>query len=220
MAYRLLIRERHVRHNVFFVGGCERFERINSILFTKEESKMNEHQEYEDLQRRVKELEAETMRYKRVEEKLGVREAALQAKTDELEEMNSALKVLLKQREQDKTELEEKVVLNFKELIIPYVEKLKKNRLDDRQKGYISILESNLNEIVSPFSHKLCSKYTCLTPTEIRTAHLVKDGKTTKEIAELSHSSIRTIESHRLSIRAKMGLKNSRTNLRSYLLSL
>lgn len=181
---------------------------------------MNEQQEYEALQRRVRELEAETMRYKRVEETLGVREAALQAKTNELEEMNSALKVLLKQRDKDKAELEEKVVLNFKELIVPYMEKLKKNRLDDKQKAYLSMLESNLNDIVSPFAHKLCSKYTCLTPTEIRTAHLVKDGRTTKEIAELSNSSIRTIESHRLSIRAKMGLKNCKTNLRSYLLSL
>ena len=181
---------------------------------------MNEKQGYEDLQRRVRELEAETMRYRRVEETLGVREAALEAKTSELEEMNSALSVLLKQREQDKTELEEKVVLNFKELILPYVKKLKNNRLDDKQKAYLSMLESNLNDIVSPFAHKLCSKYTCLTPTEIRTAHLVKDGRTTKEIAELSNSSIRTIESHRLSIRGKMGLKNSKTNLRSYLLSL
>jgi DNA-binding CsgD family transcriptional regulator len=110
--------------------------------------------------------------------------------------------------------------VNFKELIVPYVKKLKSNRLDDKQKAYMSILESNLNNIVSPFAHKLCSKYTCLTPTEIKTAHLVKDGKTTKEIAELSNSSIRTIESHRLSIRAKMGLKNSKTNLRSYLLSM
>ncbi len=181
---------------------------------------MNEKQGYEDLQQRVRELEAETVRYKRVEETLGVREAALEAKTNELEEMNSALNVLLKQREKDKTELEEKVVVNFKELIVPYVKKLKSNRLDDKQKAYMSILESNLNNIVSPFAHKLCSKYTCLTPTEIKTAHLVKDGKTTKEIAELSNSSIRTIESHRLSIRAKMGLKNSQTNLRSYLLSM
>ena len=181
---------------------------------------MKERQDYEALQRRVKELEAVTVRYKRMEETLGVREAALEARTNELEEMNSALKLVLKQRDQDKTELEEKVVLNFKELIIPYIEKLKKHRLDDKQKAYLSILESNLNDIVSPFAHKLCSKYTCLTPTEIKTAHLVRDGKTTKEIAELSNSSVRTIESHRLSIRAKMGLKNSRMNLRSYLLSL
>ena len=52
---------------------------------------MKEEQEYEVLQRRVRELEAETVRYKRVEETLGGREAALQAKTNELEEMNSAL---------------------------------------------------------------------------------------------------------------------------------
>lgn len=181
---------------------------------------MTEQLTYEELQQRLKELEARATGYKQVEEVLGVREAALEAKTKELEEVNSALTVLLKQRDQDKTELEEKVILNVKELVVPYVEKLKNVRLDNRQKTYLGILESNLNNIVSPFAHKLCSKYTCLTPTEIKTAHLVKDGRTTKEIAELLNSSIRTIESHRLSIRAKMGLKNKGTNLRSYLLSM
>jgi DNA-binding NarL/FixJ family response regulator len=181
---------------------------------------MAKKQTYEELEQRLKELEAKATEYKRVEEVLGVREAALEAKTSELEELNSALKVLLKKRDQDKAELEDQVLLNFKELVIPYVEKLKNHRLDDKQKIYLGMLESNLRNIVSPFAHKLCSTYTCLTPTEIRTAHLVKDGRTTKEIAELLNSSIRTIESHRLSIRAKMGLKNKRTNLRSYLLSM
>jgi DNA-binding CsgD family transcriptional regulator len=181
---------------------------------------MANKQTYEELEQRLKELEAKATEYKRVEETLGVRDAALEAKNNELEDLDSALRVLLKKRDQDKAELEEQVLLNFKELVVPYVEKLKNNRLDDKQKTYLGILESNLNNIVSPFAHKLCSKYTCLTPTEIKTAHLVKDGRTTKEIAELLNSSIRTIESHRLSIRGKMGLKNKKANLRVYLLSI
>jgi len=158
--------------------------------------------------------------HKEVGSTLREREAALEAKTKELEEVHSALRVLIKQREEDKIELEEKVMLNFKELIVPYVEKLKRNRLDDRARAYLGILESNLHDIISPFAHKLSSQYSSLTPTEIQTAHLVKDGRSTKEIAELLHSSGRTIESHRLSIRAKMGIKNKKTNLRTYLLSI
>ena len=55
---------------------------------------------------------------------------------------------------------------------------------------------------------------------EIHIANLVKDGKTAKEIAGLFDVSVRTIASHRKSIRAKIGLKNSKVNLRSRLLSM
>jgi DNA-binding CsgD family transcriptional regulator len=58
------------------------------------------------------------------------------------------------------------------------------------------------------------------TPTQIQVANLVKEGKTTKEIAELLNSSTRAVEFHRENVRARLDLKNKKTNLRSYLLSL
>jgi PAS domain S-box-containing protein len=156
---------------------------------------------------------------KKAEEALKEREKELEIKTHNLEEANIALKVLLKRRDEDKTELEEKILLNIKELVIPYLEKLKKNRLDEKQEAYVNILESNLNDIISPFSHKLSSKYMNFTPTEIQIANLLRQGKTNKEIAELLNSSSRTVAFHRENIRKKLGLKNKKTNLKSYLLS-
>jgi PAS domain S-box-containing protein len=147
-------------------------------------------------------------------------EQRVKERTIQLEEVNSALRVLLKQRDMDRTELEEKVMLNVKELVIPYAEKLRKNLADAKQIAYLNILESNLNDIISPFAHKLSSRYSSLTPTEIQTAQLIKDGRTTKEIAELLNVSTRTIESHRQNIRVKMGLHAKKANLRSYLLSM
>ena len=172
-----------------------------------------------ELVRTTEQLKVELTERKRAEEALIQREAALQVRTSELEEVNSALRVLLKRREEDKIELEEKVLLNIKEVIVPYVEKLKKSRLDAKHMAYLSILESNLNDIVSPFAHKLSSKYLSLTPAEIRTAHLVKDGRTTKEIAGLLNVSTKTVEFHRDNIRKKIGIKNKKANLRTHLLS-
>ena len=157
---------------------------------------------------------------KRAEEALRQREATLEIRTHELQEVNSALTVLLKRRDEDKTEVEEKVLLNVKELVVPYAEKLKKTSLDKKQVAYLNVLESNLNNIISPFTYRLSSKYLGLTPKEIHIANLVKNGKTAKEIAGLFDVSVRTIESHRKSIRAKIGLKNSTINLRSRLLSM
>ena len=175
---------------------------------------------YEQIQKHANELEKLLLEKKQATRSLKIREKQLKLKSQSMEEVNTALKVLLKQRDQDKTELEEKVIFNMKELVLPYIEKLKNSKLSTRQKSYVSVLESNLNEIVSPFIHKLSSSYFNLTPKEIQVADLIKKGKTTKEIADLLNSSTRVIDFHRNNLRKKFGLINKKTNLRSHLLTL
>ena len=183
----------------------------------RRELEIRERSYRKDLERAVRERTAELSE---ANEQLRNREAELQVQTKELEEVNSALRVLLKTREEDRIELEEKVLSNVKKLVGPYLERLKLSKLDTRQMTDLNILESNLNDIVSPLVRALSSKYLDLTPTEIRVAHLIKEGKRTKEIAEIFYLSENTILSHRFKIRTKLGLKNKKTNLRSYLQSL
>ncbi|MBW1903074.1 MAG: PAS domain-containing protein [Deltaproteobacteria bacterium] len=156
----------------------------------------------------------------RAERELRKREHELEHKTVDLEEMNTALNVLLKKREKDKSELEENIISNVKELIEPYLEKMKNSRLDDRQKIYMDIIEANLNDIVSPFVRVLNTDFLALTHTEIQISNLVKRGRTTKEIAELLSLSAKTIASYREQIREKLGIKNRKINLRTYLISI
>jgi PAS domain S-box-containing protein len=156
---------------------------------------------------------------KQVEETLKQRGLDLEMKTISLKEANTALKVLLKQREEDKIELEKKVVLNVRELILPYLEKLKMKKLGETQQNYLNIIESNLNDIVSPFVHDLSSKLIKLSPTELQVTNLIKQGNTTKEIAEIMNLAKSTIDFHRNNIRRKFGIKNQKTNLRTYLSS-
>lgn len=165
-------------------------------------------------------LKHEIEERKQVESVLKERRKELENKTHELEEVNAALKVLLKHRDEDKKELEEKVIANVKKLVLPYVKKLHNSRLTDRQMVYLNIIESNLEDIITPFLNQLSSKYSNLTPNEIQVAGLVRDGKTTKEIADLLNSSTGAINFHRNNIRKKLGLRNKKTNLRSLLLSL
>ena len=145
-------------------------------------------------------------------------EMALKKSNESLEELNTTLKVLLKQREEDKKSLEGRVVSNVKNLVIPYIEKMKKDHLNPQQTSHLTILETNLNEIVSPFLHTI--RQLNLTPRETRIASLVKDGKTTKEIAEIMGVAASAIDSYRNSIRSKLGLNNKKVNLQSYLQSL
>ena len=134
--------------------------------------------------------------------------------------MHAAFKFLLNHKDEDRKELEENILLNMKWLVLPYLNKMKKSGLNERQETYRDIVESLLNEMTSPFVWKLSSQDLSLTPTEIQVANLVKEGKTTKEVAELLNSSTRAVEFHRENLRAKLGLKNKKANLRSHLLSL
>jgi len=155
-----------------------------------------------------------------LEQRVRDRTKELDEKTKNIEEVNTALKVLLQRLSEDKKVLEEKVLLNMRQSIEPYLDKLKKSSLNKRQKNLIDILESNLAAIVSPFAHSFSSLFIKLTPTEIQVANLVQHGKTTKEIADLMNLSLKTVQFHRENIRTKIGIKNKKINLRAYLLSL
>jgi PAS domain S-box-containing protein len=148
------------------------------------------------------------------------RTAELETKTNNLKEVNTALRVMLKKKDEVKTEIEEKMVSNVNEQIMPYLEKLKRSELAVKYDACLNIIESNLNDITSSFSHKLTSRYLKLTPTEIRIASLIKHGNDTKEIAEILSLSYTTIQFHRRNIRNKLGIRNQKTNLRTHLLSL
>jgi len=144
----------------------------------------------------------------------------LKERTLNLEELNAALKVILKQVEEVKTEIQDKITFNITEFVMPYLEKLKKTRMEDIQQTYLNNLEENLKDIVSPFLHGISAKYIKLTPTEIQVSNMVRQGKTNKEIADTLFMSPRTIETHRYNIRSKLGLKGKKLNLRTYLSSL
>lgn len=144
-------------------------------------------------------------------------EELVQERTATLEDTNAALKVLLKRREDDKAELEEKITHNVRELILPHVERLKAANLTHRQQNTIDMIEANLNEVISPFSHKLTSRYFNLTPAELQVANYIKHGRSTKAIAELLGVSANTVRFHRANIRGKLGLNKAKSNLRSYL---
>jgi DNA-binding CsgD family transcriptional regulator len=157
---------------------------------------------------------------KLAEEALKKSQEELFEQKQSLEEANIALKVLLKQREADRQELEKKVLTNVKDLVLPYVEKLKNSRLKPRDKTLIEIVETHLNDVISPLLQRFANAKILLTPQEMKVASLVKDGKTSKEIADILNVSETTINFHRKNLRVKFGLTNQKSNLRSYLLSI
>ena len=154
------------------------------------------------------------------QENLRKKEEELFQQKKTLQESNVALKVLLEHREKDRQSLEENVLANVRKLVVPYLEELGYRKLDERSKNLLEIVHQRLEEVVAPFLNRLTSMNRLLTPREVDVAAFIREGKTSKEIAELLNISASGVDFHRKMIRKKLGLTNEKSNLRSYLLSL
>ncbi len=158
--------------------------------------------------------------YKRLESSLLEMKKKLERNRIDLSEFSSAFKVLLNQKEQHQKELEESILANLKESILPYAERLGKTALDDTQRNHLTAIQKTLQGILSPFLKKISSRNFNLTPMEIQVADLVRSGNTSKEIAAILGIAEKTVSTHRYNLRIKLGLKNNKVNLRSHLISI
>ncbi len=174
--------------------------------------------ELSDLRQQISSMEMLEDKCQRVQLLLEHSAKELNGTVNRLEDVCTELRNLFKQRKEEDSK--DNLSLYIKTIILPHIERLKKSRLTCDEMACLHIIESNLMNIVSPFTRWLSSEYKKLTPTEIQIANLVREGKTTKEIAQILNLSTRTIDTHRLNIRKKIDIKNKRVNLRSYLLSI
>jgi PAS domain S-box-containing protein len=156
---------------------------------------------------------------KAAEKLLQEKDNELMQKTKSLEEMNTALGVLLEQREKEKADIKENIFVNLKKLIFPYIEKLENKKLDEESQTYLKILRSNLKDFMAPIANHLSLKYIDFTPSEIQVANLISQAKTSKEIASMLNVSTKAVSFHRANIRKKLGLSKRKANLRTFLQS-
>lgn len=160
---------------------------------------------------RLKEAEAELQRNREALEQ------RVKERTAELSESNVALNVLLKKREEDRELLAEQVLSNTSKLVEPFFDRLSESQLTEQQRALVDILRSNIRELTSPFASTYSSKLVRLTPAEMQVANMVKQGKRSKEIAEIMHLSPGTVNIHRKNIRKKLDISHQKTNLQTLL---
>lgn len=146
-------------------------------------------------------------------------ELRVEERTNELQRKNIALTEVLSQLEIEKKNLATKVGVNVQKLLLPVIDKLieKSSSLDSR---YLMMIRQNLESLTSSIGIKLSSTEYNLTPKEMELCVLIKGGFSIKEIAAMQNLSERTVETHRLNIRKKLGINSSKINLSSYLAQL
>jgi PAS domain S-box-containing protein len=158
----------------------------------------------------------------RLENQVATTQEALEITKVETTEINTALNVLLKHRETDKTEAQISLSYEAETTVMPLLKKLKgasKNRLQSLR--IIGMIEDNLNHLMTSYGRAthINTAYQKLTPLEAQVASMVKLGQPTKVIAATLNITAGTVNIHRKHIRKKLGLDGT-TNLYSYLQSL
>lgn len=154
-----------------------------------------------------------------LEEKVKERTKALTKINEKLTDYNTALKVLMDQRDEDRIDLEHQVMANAEELILPSIERLKQTNLKKQQKELLGICEDNISKITSSFVSSMMDngRVRGLTHRETTIANLIVQGKSSQEISTILNISESTINYHRNNIRKKVGIKNKSVNLQVYL---
>ncbi len=145
------------------------------------------------------------------------KEKQLGAQAENLEQVNTALKVLLDHREQEKVKLEETMMASLEKLVLPYLQEALQTGSAKAKRTCIDIAISNIKDISAPFARRLSTSQARLSPAELRVADLLRHERTSDEIAELLAISPYTVARHRESIRRKLGLTNKKVNLKTYL---
>ena len=153
---------------------------------------------------------------KNIEKDLKRKEAALKEQKEALERKNVALHEILEQIEIEKKQIKDDVVDNVETLFLPTLRKIR-NQLPRVEPRYLDLLEKNLMNLVSSFGRKISGGDIQLTPREIEICDLIRNGFTSKEIAELLRIAFNTVEAHRTHIRKKLGLANKKLNLTTFL---
>ena len=169
-------------------------------------------------------LGADITEQKAMQEALARSERALRRQATILDERNTALKVLLEQREQDQRELEQRIVSNVEQLIEPTLERLSRSFRHRPERLELDALRANLREIVGPVraaagrERRVRARRSPAARREV--ADLVRHGRTSAEIAEALHVSTAAVAFHRANIRRKLGIPKRGPRLATHLESM
>jgi PAS domain S-box-containing protein len=143
--------------------------------------------------------------------------AEVESKKQELEEANIALRVMLDQHTKTRESVEEQISIRLKSLIMPYLDLLRQRVRHEQDRETLNIIAAHMDSLTSSFTSRGREIFLNLSPRESTIADLVRQGKTSKEIAAILGIGVRTVESYRNNLRKKLGIRNEKISLRTYL---
>ena len=165
------------------------------------------------VQDRTRSLQVEIKRNQKIQLELGKR-------NHEITDHNTALRVLLEHQEKARRDLERTIMENLKKNLFPYLDLLQNKLKSRKEEMLVSIIKTNINEITSTFTQELSGAPLDFTPREVQIAELIRQGKSSKDIALVFNLAVGTVDFYRNNLRKKLGIRNRKISLRNYLLTL
>lgn len=188
--------------------------------------KLKDHQDHlEDvIEKRTNKLKQEiTVRLKaeeRLRQEIAARQQLLEVmeqKSNETDEANIALRVLLNTQKDVAEEVQQNVLTQLQKAVLPYISLLRESTRDGKEKEYLDIISEHVQAVGSSFIKKLSNPDLAFTKKEILVADMVRQGRKTKKIAELLNIQPASVETYRNRIRKKLNIKNKDITLYRYL---
>ncbi|MBI4965127.1 MAG: PAS domain S-box protein [Desulfomonile tiedjei] len=137
--------------------------------------------------------------------------------SESLEKTNEALRIIIEGIEEQKKEVEKRIVHNINLTVRPILDQLKSQDISETVGFLLQSLEFNLTNIFSSFGFNIMQGGHLLTPREIRICEMIRSGLSSKQIAKVMGISPQTVLVHRKNVRKKLALGKSRRNLASFL---
>ena len=134
----------------------------------------------------------------------------------QLRDTNRALSIFAQNIEREREDVEKRIAVKLRNLIIPMVQKLRNDKALSRYEGQLDMLTMQIEDLTSGFT--MDSRVAAvLSFTELRVASLIKNGITTEDIARQLHISESTVRTHRKNIRKKLKINDVQYSLRNFL---
>jgi DNA-binding CsgD family transcriptional regulator len=159
----------------------------------------------------------------RLENQVASTQEELEINRRETADTNTALNVMFKRLELDKTDAQIAFSFQVEATVLPMLKRLKTASSGQVQASKaIGILEANIQQLVECYGRAadLSAAYQKLTPLEIQVASFIRQGLPTKTVASALNISAGTVNIHRKHIRKKLGLNGKADNLHGHLKSL
>ena len=153
-------------------------------------------------------------------EVLQERHQNLQTKTAAIETRNRELQTLLQISAEDQKQLGENARHMVQALLKPLVAMIARETHSPAQREWIDGLNDRIDDLARDLLPHFDLHSYGFTPQELKIARLIRDGVRSKAIARQLGVSVRTVESFRGRLRAKLGIQGQARNLRTILLAI
>jgi PAS domain S-box-containing protein len=155
---------------------------------------------------------------KRAEDMLQDTAAELDDERESLKEKNIALRQVLSHIETERQDFKQRITKDVQHVVDDFVARLTQtcppemlSKLDQLSGEINSLLDKNIDAYQD--------RYEQLTPRELQICDMIRDGLSSKQIAENVNLSLYTVHKHREQIRKKLSITNKNVNLGTFLRS-